>query len=134
MPTGMTTPVEMVLKDVPEAVVAVFAVVSSSSPAAPLVKLEDDSVGAPKSSPEDAVSAPPASAFWVPALVPVPVSALASASCTDLSSAALFNVVLAPAVVSATAVADVASAAHRDTAASTAISDMCEVIRRIVFE
>ncbi len=63
MPTGMTTPVEMVLSEVPEAVVAVVAVLSSSSPAALLVKFEDDSEGALNASLEDGVSAPAAAGF-----------------------------------------------------------------------
>jgi len=63
MPTGMTTPVEIVLSAVPEAVVAVVAVLSSSSPAALLVKFEEDSEGAPKVPLEDGVSAPAAVGF-----------------------------------------------------------------------
>lgn len=127
MPTGMTTPVETLLKEVPEAVVAVVAVLSSS-PAALLVRLEEDSEGGLKASLEDAVSAPAAAAFWVPALEPV--LAFASASWTALSSASLFNEALAPVA----AVAQVTAGPQRHTAVSTAISDMCEVIRRIVLE
>jgi len=60
----------------------------------------------------------------------VPVSAFASASCTDLSSAALFSEVLEP--VAATA--QLAVSPKRLTATIMAISDMCEVIRRIVLK
>jgi hypothetical protein len=126
MATGMTTPVETLASEVPEAVVAVVAVFSSSSPAALPVKFEDDSEGALKASLEDAVPAPAAAAFWAPALVPV--WAFASASWTDLSSAALFSEVLAPVAASA----HVTIGPQRHKAASIAISDMCEVIRRIV--
>ena len=127
MPTGMTTPVETLLSEVPEAVVTVFAALSSS-PAALPVKFDDDSEGAPKASLEDGVSAPAAAGFCAPALVPV--SAFANASCTDLSSSALFKVGLEP--VAATA--QLAVKPKRLKATSVAISDMCEVIRRIVLK
>jgi len=123
---GTTTPVDMLLEAEDVAVVAVVAVLASSSSPLP-VRLENAS-----EEPSPPVDAPAAALFWAPALVPAlaPLWDFASASCTALSRAALLSAVLLP--VAAIAVVPAGPAKHR--AASTAINDMCEVIRRIALE